>query len=81
MHPRFRVVTLLPSFGTALVIAMFLMFVAFGTLDYVPLVENAESLAYGGVLVTGITLLLIPSLTMILEDFGNLRKRLFNKDG
>jgi NADH-quinone oxidoreductase subunit L len=44
-------------------IAMFLLFVAFGTLDFVPLIEHAESLAYGGLLVTGITLLLFLGCT------------------
>ena len=44
-------------------IAMFLLFGAFGTLDFVPLIENAETLAYGGMLVTGITLLLFVGAT------------------
>ena len=44
-------------------IAMFLLFVAFGTLDFVPLIENAGSLAYGGALVTGITMLLFLGCT------------------
>ena len=37
-------------------IAMFLLFATFGTLDFVPVFEEAEGLAYGGGLVTAITL-------------------------
>jgi NADH-quinone oxidoreductase subunit L len=37
-------------------IAMFLLFAAFGTLDFVPVFGEAESLVYGGGLVTAITL-------------------------
>ncbi len=45
-------------------VAMFLLFVSFGTLDFVPLLGAAEgTLAYGGVLVTGITLLLFLGCT------------------
>ena len=45
-------------------VAMFLLFTAFGTLDFVPLLEAAEgTLAYGGLLVTGITLLLFLGCT------------------
>ena len=45
-------------------VAMFLLFVTFGTLDFVPLLEAAEgTLAYGGLLVTGITLLLFLGCT------------------
>ncbi|MDX1390535.1 MAG: proton-conducting transporter membrane subunit, partial [Acidobacteriota bacterium] len=44
-------------------IAMFLLFVAFGTLDFVDIVHDAETLAYGGILVTGITLLLFLGCT------------------
>ena len=45
-------------------VAMFLLFVTFGTLDFVPLIEAAEgSLDYGGLLVTGITLLLFLGCT------------------
>ena len=45
-------------------VAMFLLFVTFGTLDFVPLLEAAEgSLDYGGLLVTGITLLLFLGCT------------------
>ncbi len=40
------------------------------------LIPMAISLGFGILFATGITLLLIPSLTMILEDLGNLRKRL-----
>ncbi|MEN8255004.1 MAG: efflux RND transporter permease subunit [Verrucomicrobiota bacterium] len=40
------------------------------------LIPMAISLGFGILFATGITLLLIPSLIMILEDFGNLRKRL-----
>jgi len=39
------------------------------------LIPMAISLGFGILFATGITLLLIPSLTMILEDLGNLRKR------
>jgi len=41
------------------------------------LIPMAISLGFGILFATGITLLLIPALTMILEDIGNLRKRLF----
>ncbi len=45
-------------------VAMFLVFTAFGTLDFIPVLEAAEgTLAYGGVLVTGITLLLFLGCT------------------
>ena len=45
-------------------VAMFLLFAAFGTLDFVPLLSAAEgTLAYGGLLVTGITLLLFLGCT------------------
>ncbi|MGH7541150.1 MAG: proton-conducting transporter membrane subunit, partial [Gemmatimonadota bacterium] len=45
-------------------VAMFLLFVTFGTLDYGPIFEAApERLAYGGALVTGITLLLFLGCT------------------
>jgi NADH-quinone oxidoreductase subunit L len=44
-------------------IAMFMLFGVFGTLDFIPLIENAEALAYGGALVTGITLLLFVGAT------------------
>ena len=37
-------------------VAMFLLFRAFGTVDFVPVFANAETLAYGGGLVTAITL-------------------------
>ena len=37
-------------------VAMFLLFVEFGTLDFVPIFEEAEALVYGGGLVTAITL-------------------------
>lgn len=39
------------------------------------LIPMAISLGFGILFATGITLLLIPSLTMILEDMGNLRRR------
>ncbi|MCF7847716.1 MAG: efflux RND transporter permease subunit [Kiritimatiellales bacterium] len=39
------------------------------------LIPMAISLGFGILFATGITLLLIPSLTMILEDLGNLRRR------
>jgi len=39
------------------------------------LIPMAISLGFGILFATGITLLLIPSLTLILEDLGNLRKR------
>ncbi len=45
-------------------IAMFMVFAAFGTLDFVPVVSAApETLAYGGLLVTAITLLLFLGCT------------------
>ena len=45
-------------------IAMLLLFVTFGTLDFAPIVERApEVLAYGAPLVTGITLLLFLGCT------------------
>ena len=45
-------------------VAMFLLFGAFGTLDFIPIMEAAPgSLAYGGLLVTGITLLLFAGCT------------------
>ena len=45
-------------------VAMFLVFTAFGTLDFIPVLEAADgTLAYGGVLVTGITLLLFLGCT------------------
>ncbi|MCG8467277.1 MAG: NADH-quinone oxidoreductase subunit L, partial [Gemmatimonadetes bacterium] len=45
-------------------IAMFMIFVAFGTLDFVPIVESApDVLSHGGLLVTGITLLLFLGCT------------------
>jgi len=45
-------------------IAMFMLYVAFGTLDLVPIVERAGSeLPYGGLIVTGITLLLFLGCT------------------
>ena len=45
-------------------IAMLLLFTSFGTLDFIPIVEGApESLEYGGLLVTGITLLLFLGCT------------------
>ena len=45
-------------------VAMFLVFTAFGTLDFIPVLEAAEgTLAYGGVLATGITLLLFLGCT------------------
>ena len=45
-------------------VAMFLLFVAFGTLDFIPVLAAAEgTLAYGGALVTGITLLLFLGCT------------------
>ncbi|MYL06022.1 MAG: NADH-quinone oxidoreductase subunit L, partial [Gemmatimonadales bacterium] len=45
-------------------VAMFLVFTAFGTLDFVPVLAAAEgTLAYGGALVTGITLLLFLGCT------------------
>jgi NADH-quinone oxidoreductase subunit L len=37
-------------------VAMFMLFAAFGTLDFVPVFAEAETLAYGGGLVTAITL-------------------------
>ena len=37
-------------------VAMFLLFTTFGTVDFVPVFANAETLAYGGGLVTAITL-------------------------
>ncbi len=40
------------------------------------LIPMAISLGFGILFATGITLLLIPSLTMILEDLGSLRGRL-----
>ena len=40
------------------------------------LIPMAISLGFGILFATFITLLLIPSLTLILEDLGNLRKRL-----
>jgi len=43
------------------------------------LIPMAISLGFGILFATGITLLLIPSLTLILEDFGNLRKRLMGR--
>ena len=45
-------------------VAMFLVFMAFGTLDFIPVLEAADgTLAYGGALVTGITLLLFLGCT------------------
>ena len=45
-------------------VAMFLVFTAFGTLDFIPVLEAADgTLAYGGVLATGITLLLFLGCT------------------
>ncbi len=45
-------------------VAMFLMFETFGTLDFVPIVASAPgTLEYGGLLVTGITLLLFLGCT------------------
>ncbi|WP_419860016.1 NADH-quinone oxidoreductase subunit L [Candidatus Palauibacter sp.] len=45
-------------------VAMFLVFTAFGTLDFVPVLAAADgTLAYGGALVTGITLLLFLGCT------------------
>ncbi|MFV1985807.1 MAG: NADH-quinone oxidoreductase subunit L [Gemmatimonadota bacterium] len=44
-------------------IAMFLLFAAIGTLDFVGIIDNVDSLAYGGTLVTGITLLLFLGCT------------------
>jgi NADH-quinone oxidoreductase subunit L len=45
-------------------IAMFLLFVAFGTLDFVPIFEAApERFAFGGALVTAVTLLLFLGCT------------------
>ena len=44
------------------------------------LIPMAISLGFGILFATGITLLLIPSLTMILEDFGRFRNRLFRKE-
>ena len=45
-------------------VAMFLIFVAFGTLDFIPVLAAADgTLAYGGALVTGITLLLFLGCT------------------
>ncbi|RKX38010.1 MAG: hypothetical protein DRP64_16480, partial [Verrucomicrobia bacterium] len=41
------------------------------------LIPMAISLGFGILFATFITLLLIPSLTLILEDLGNLRKRIF----
>ena len=50
------IVNRIGDFGFLL--AMFYLFTAFGTLDFVPIMEGApESLAYGGGLVTAITLL------------------------
>ena len=40
------------------------------------LIPMAISLGFGILFATGITLLLIPSLTMILEDLGSLRRRI-----
>jgi len=42
------------------------------------LIPMAISLGFGILFATFITLLLIPSLTLILEDLGNLRKRIFS---
>ncbi len=45
-------------------VAMFFLFAAFGTLDFIPIFEAApERLAYGGALATGITLLLFLGCT------------------
>jgi len=45
-------------------VAMFLVFTTFGTLDFAPIVERApDTLVYGGALVTGITLLLFLGCT------------------
>ncbi|WP_420447969.1 NADH-quinone oxidoreductase subunit L [Candidatus Palauibacter sp.] len=45
-------------------VAMFLLFMAFGTLDFIPVLAAAEgTFAYGGALVTGITLLLFLGCT------------------
>jgi multidrug efflux pump subunit AcrB len=41
------------------------------------LIPMAISLGFGILFATGITLILIPSLTLILEDLANLRRRLF----
>ena len=43
------------------------------------LIPMAISLGFGILFATFITLLLIPSLTLILEDAGNFRKRLFSR--
>jgi NADH-quinone oxidoreductase subunit L len=45
-------------------VAMFLLFTSFGTLDFIPLLAGAaESLAYGGALVTAVTLFLLLGAT------------------
>ena len=45
-------------------VAMFLLFAMFGTLDYVPIIESAaDELAYGGITVTAVTLLLLLACT------------------
>ncbi len=44
-------------------IAMFLLFTAFGTLDFVGIIGSSGSLEYGGTLVTGVTLLLFLGCT------------------